>query len=76
MPVNIRQTLEDLRKELARVEAAIASMEDMQRDGAGSAKRSKRGRKSMGADERVAVSVRMKKYWANRRSEKPGTSTE
>jgi hypothetical protein len=29
--------------------------------------KSKRGRKSMGSDEREEVSLRMKKYWASRR---------
>jgi len=32
--------------------------------------RSKRGRKSMNSEERQEVSLRMKKYWASRRTER------
>lgn len=54
------------RKELDRV---IASLEELESGGAGqpALSRSRRGRKSMGAEERLEVSVRMKAYWAKRR---------
>ena len=55
-----------------KLEQAIADLEDMQRARSISLPPSlsggkRRGRKSMGAEERKAVSQRMKKYWANRR---------
>ena len=66
MAKNLDQTLEDLYRELELVNAAIASVEAL-----GCApptfRRSNRGRKSMGAEERQEVSERMKRYWAARR---------
>ena len=54
-----------------KVESAIASLEELQRtdDAIGGFRPagSRRGRKSMPAEERAEVSVRMKLYWAARR---------
>jgi hypothetical protein len=63
MTENLDQTIEDLRQELARIEAAIVALEAL-----GPGQRSNRGRKSMGMEERLDVSARMKKYWADRRA--------
>ena len=48
---------------------AITALESLQQEAvSGEGRpRSRRGRKSMGSDERQEVSLRMKKYWAGRR---------
>lgn len=56
----IEKTIEHLRFRLAQVEAALAILESRS---AALHERSNRGRKSMGAEERIAVSERMKRYW-------------
>ena len=61
-----------LRAEKLRLEKVIASLEELQKplgstDGA---LPGRRGRKSMGPEERLEVSERMKKYWAKRRTNK------
>jgi hypothetical protein len=60
-----------------KLEQAIAALEDLQRARSLSlppspSRGKRRGRKSMGAAERKAVSMRMKKYWANRRKAEQG----
>jgi hypothetical protein len=55
-------TLALLRERLRLVEEAIAALE-----GHRPKVRSTRGRKGMGAEERLEVSARMRKYWDNRR---------
>ena len=60
-----------------KLEQAIADLEDMQRAKSISLPPSlsggkRPGRKSMGAEERKAVSRRMKNYWANRRKAEQG----
>jgi hypothetical protein len=73
--MDLYKAIQDLYAEKEKLERVIASLEDLQRAAGGgipptpsSGKR--RGRKSMGQDERQEVSERMKKYWARRR--KPG----
>jgi hypothetical protein len=73
--MDLYKALQDLYAEKEKLERAIASLEELQRIGAGlpgllpAGKR--RGRKSMSAEERVEVSRRMRKYWAARRKQKP-----
>jgi hypothetical protein len=76
--MDLHKTIQDLYAEKEKLERVIASLEELQRAAdanshvMGRAKR--RGRKSMGSDERQEVSERMKKYWASRRGsgrEKP-----
>ena len=50
------------RDQLSRVISQLESFE-----AGSSVGKSRRGRKSMGAEERKKVSARMKKYWASRR---------
>jgi len=74
--MDIYKALQDLYAEKAKLERAIASLEELQRLGAGSVPGlppagKRRGRKSMNAEEREEVSRRMRKYWANRRKQKP-----
>jgi hypothetical protein len=70
--MDLQKTIQDLYAEKEKLERVIASLEELQRAAdanssvMGLSKR--RGRKSMGSDERQEVSERMKKYWANRRS--------
>jgi len=66
--MDLGETIEGLRAELKRVEAAIASLESIAVGGETRAPRSRRGRKSMGEAERRDVSERMKRYWASRRA--------
>ena len=69
--MDLRKTIQDLYAEKEKLERVIASLEELQKAAAanshvmGRAKR--RGRKSMGSEERKEVSERMKKYWAGRR---------
>jgi hypothetical protein len=65
------KVLRDLKKELARVEHALAVLEQR-----ASAPRNPRGRKSMGAEERVQVAERMKAYWERRREQAGAAAAE
>ena len=69
--MDIDDTLRDLRRELELICTSIAAMErlSLELSGQVTAKRPTRGRKSMGHEERVAVSKRMKAYWAGRRKD-------
>lgn len=73
--MDLYKALQDLYAEKAKLERAIASLEELQRVGAGAPGTSqaakRRGRKSMNPEEREEVSRRMRKYWANRRKQKP-----
>ena len=70
--MDLFKLIQDLNAEKERLERVIASLEDLQR-AAGldippapqGGKR--RGRGSMGPEEKQQVSARMKKYWASRR---------
>ena len=70
--MDLYESIQALYAEEEKLKRVIASLEDLQRAAGGeippmpkSAER--RGRKSMGADERQEVSARIKKYWAGRR---------
>jgi hypothetical protein len=64
--MNLDRTLEELRRELAGVNAAIVQFERLQ---SSSRPKNNRGRKSMGPAERLEVSERMKRYWGERRND-------
>lgn len=70
MTVDIVKILTELRLELKSRNAAIAAFEKLgtHNESAVPVRKSNRGRKSMGADERLAVSIRIKRYWASRRA--------
>jgi len=73
MPIDLSKILKDLYQQRERLEHVITSLEAFQEDaGAGlnTKKKTNRGRKSMGADERLEVSERMRRYWASRRKKK------
>jgi hypothetical protein len=70
--MDLYKAIQDLYAEKEKLERVIASLEDLQRAAGGGIPPSpgagkRRGRKSMGSDERQEVSERMKKYWASRR---------
>jgi hypothetical protein len=59
----------------AKLDQAITDLEELQRDRSRPSSLSsgkRRGRKSMGAEERKEVSQRMKTYWAKRRKAERG----
>jgi hypothetical protein len=69
--MDLTKTIQDLYAEKEKLERVIASLEELQRaaqaNPAPPDRSRRRGRKSMGAEERQEVSERMKKYWASRR---------
>jgi len=69
--MDLHKTIQDLYAEKEKLERVIASLEELQRAAAANShvmgRSKRRGRKSMGSDERRDVSERMKKYWASRR---------
>ncbi len=72
--MDLYKAIQELYAEKQRLEAAIASLEQLlktKRKIVGlrlEGLKSRRGRKSMSAEERREVSARMKKYWAQRRT--------
>jgi hypothetical protein len=64
--MNLRAILEELYLERDRMGRTIAALEELASPEPPQV-HDRRGRKSMGAAERLEVSERMKKYWANRR---------
>jgi hypothetical protein len=62
----------DLRRERSKLEAIIASLEQLKGDDSPSSAQTqmaRRGRRSMDAAGRLEVSRRMKQYWENRRKQ-------
>ncbi|HUB80419.1 MAG TPA: hypothetical protein VMB03_16560 [Bryobacteraceae bacterium] len=69
--MDLSDAIQKLYAEKESLVRAIAALEALQRDSvsvSAAVSRSRRGRKSMDPDERQEVSLRMKKYWASRRS--------
>jgi len=62
--MDINKTLQELYSQKARLETAIAALEELQRSRATPPNGRRRGRKSMSAAERMEVSARMTRYWA------------
>jgi PIN domain nuclease of toxin-antitoxin system len=64
---------DDLRNALDNPNQIITSLEQLQQYAVAAAQKvpKRRGRKSMGAEERQQVSAKIKKYWASRRSRGP-----
>jgi hypothetical protein len=71
MRVDVLDLLQQLRDQSERMSRAITALEELQSAGVKIETGSGRGRKSMGPAERSAVSARMKRYWASRRSQGP-----
>jgi hypothetical protein len=69
--MDIYKAIRELHAEKLRLDGVIASLEEWQKRGDSSAAPTvgrRRGRKSMKAEEREQVSIRMKRYWVHRRS--------
>jgi len=68
--LELNKIIEKLHKERAKLDDIIASLEHLQRTKLEAKKiiPKKRGRKFMDEQARKEVSVRMKKYWASRRT--------
>jgi hypothetical protein len=75
LQMDLHKTIQDLYAEKEKLERVIASLEELQRAADSNAqvmgRTKRRGRKSMGSEERQEVSERMKKYWAGRRGRGP-----
>ena len=73
--MDLTKTIQDLYAEKEKLERVIASLEELQRAADANShvmsQSKRRGRKSMGSQERQEVSERMKKYWASRRKSGP-----
>lgn len=69
--MDLQQTIHQLEIQKRAIEFVIAELEQLQNgnDGGSVAMENRRGRKSMGSEERRQVSERMKRYWANRRGQ-------
>ena len=65
--MDVDKMIQELNAEIERIKAAVAFLEELRGPSEASATEERRGRKSMGAEERLEVSERMRKYWANRR---------
>ena len=65
--MDVFDALKALFEEKKRVEKLIAMLESRQRLQSGLPSRKRRGRISMGAEERRQVSERMRRYWEERR---------
>ena len=71
--MDLTEIIRTLYVEKAKVEDSIAALEALESGTNGSRPARRRGRKSMGTEERQQVSERMKKYWASWR-ESAGSS--
>jgi len=67
--MDLQKAIRELYEEKERIDGVIASLEMYLRTNGASAVKRKRGRKSMGPEERQEVSARMRNYWASRRGE-------
>jgi len=70
--MDLTDAIRQLQIEKAKLDRVIASLEELQKNGASSrqpTEKKRRGRKSMDASARQEVSERMKKYWAMRRKQ-------
>ncbi|HZO51118.1 MAG TPA: hypothetical protein VFB63_00305 [Bryobacteraceae bacterium] len=68
--MDLDKIIRDLRTEKERLDRAIASLEDLTKAGAVTpiVVTKRRGRKTMGEDERKEVSARMREYWRKRKN--------
>jgi hypothetical protein len=72
MPLDLSKTIDALRAEVLRVNAAIAALQAVENERVEIPNvRNRRGRKSMSAEERHQVSARMRAYWNGRKNRKP-----
>lgn len=69
--MDLQKAIRELYAEKERIDSVIASLEQyLQGTGPGPGpEKRRRGRKSMGPEERLEVSARMRSYWAARRGQ-------
>jgi hypothetical protein len=69
--MDLQETIRQLQIQRRQIDVAIANLEDLQgtHDGGNFVIPSRRGRKSMGPEERQQVSDRIRRYWATRREQ-------
>jgi hypothetical protein len=69
LPMDLSKMIAELLEQKQELDQAIAALEELAggKVNQPGLSRSRRGRKSMSAEEREQVSERMKKYWAKRR---------
>ena len=75
--MDLHKTIRHLREERKRLDETIARLEAMQASGESAkpaAPPKRRGRKTMGIEERLDVSERMKRYWAAKKARAAATS--
>jgi hypothetical protein len=65
--MDIDKLIRELNSEIDKLMHVVGYLEELRGTSGASAAPSRRGRKSMNAEERQEASERMKKYWANRR---------
>ena len=68
--MDLSKMIAELHEEKEKLERVITALEELASAMVGQPqllKRNRAGRKSMGNEERLQVSVRMKEYWAQRR---------
>jgi hypothetical protein len=72
--MELHTIIQKLYKERTKLDDVISSLEQVLAAGAAKPERVKtrRGRTSMGAEERQIVSQRMREYWTRRRRERAG----
>ena len=73
--MDLSKALQELYAEKEKLEQSIALLEQLQNSNGNSSVprhsgKSRRGRRTMGLEERREVSARMRVYWANRRNQK------
>ena len=71
--MELGDAVQQLQAQKQKIERVIALLEELQRnqDCSSEVALKRRGRKSMGSEERREVSARMKRYWAIRRQQVP-----
>jgi hypothetical protein len=74
--MDVLKALRELYLEKSRVDRLIGICEAKIKEQDRRLSRSKRGRKSMSAEERKVVSERMRNYWASRRDQKLSESKD
>jgi hypothetical protein len=70
--MDLQKTIQELQFQKQRLERTIAELEQLQNGDGGdrvAVQAKRRGRKSMGPEERQDVSRRMKHYWETRRKD-------
>ena len=68
--MDYQRILQELHDQRAKLDRAIQQLESLAAGSSAARGPKRRGRKSMGAEERKIVSDRMKRYWAARRKQK------